>query len=160
MPPLALQAERPFLKQTRQRTSRQPILHSETVSTSASALQLMPPVSTTCSRSTIRSEMTEYVLPDPTLVFRGIATGPDGSIWFTAASPNAGEVRRIGPGGVLTEFRITTSGAITEFAVPALLSGVGDMTVGPGGKPAADLCGCYIANGLTVTTSELRREEP
>lgn len=86
---------------------------------------------------------TEYPAPsgDP----RVIATGPDGNLWFTEATPN--KIGRITTAGVVTEFsvsgtpqgitsgpdgnlwfteyngqrigRITTAGAITEFSLPS-----------------------------------------
>ena len=46
-----------------------------------------------------------------------IATGPDGNLWFTDAGSN-----EIG--------RITTTGAITKFAVPTAASGVHGIIAG------------------------------
>lgn len=48
----------------------------------------------------------------------GITTGPDGAIWFTEPYTN-----RIG--------RMTSSGALTEYAVPTAAAGLGRIVAGP-----------------------------
>jgi virginiamycin B lyase len=50
----------------------------------------------------------------------GIATGPDGNLWFTEISGN-----KIG--------RLTPAGVITEFSLPTARSGPGRITAGPDG---------------------------
>ena len=43
-----------------------------------------------------------------------IAPGPDGNVWFTANTPNGGEIGRVTPAGKLTQFAVTASpGGIT-----------------------------------------------
>ncbi len=69
---------------------------------------------------TIRGTISEFALaansgPD------AIATGPDGALWFTEETSN-----KIG--------RITPSGSITEFSLPAPNSGPGAITKGPDGN--------------------------
>ncbi|HUD89735.1 MAG TPA: hypothetical protein VMR17_25025, partial [Xanthobacteraceae bacterium] len=39
----------------------------------------------------------------------GIATGPDGNVWFTESQETAGNIGRITPAGVITEFAVTTN---------------------------------------------------
>jgi virginiamycin B lyase len=51
----------------------------------------------------------------------GIASGPDGNLWFTEAGGN-----NIG--------RITTAGSITEFAIPTAGSGPAGIASGPDGN--------------------------
>ena len=92
----------------------------------------------------------------------GIASGPDGNLWFTEAYGN--KIGRITPGGVITEFaiptsdgqpygitagpdgnlwfveewgnkigRITTGGSVTEFAIPTAGSQTSVIARGPDG---------------------------
>ena len=92
----------------------------------------------------------------------GIATGPDGNVWFT--EENSSKVGRITPSGTITRFsvptpgslggitggpdgnvwftefngnkvaRITPSGTITEFPVPTSSAGLAGITTGPDGN--------------------------
>src|SRR5438552_3803240 len=67
--------------------------------------------------------ITEYSIPTAGSGPYGIVAGPDGALWFTELFAN-----KIG--------RITTSGAITEYAIPPLNFGGGtpnDITAGPDG---------------------------
>jgi len=69
---------------------------------------------------------TEYPVPAGVTVY-GIAAGPDGALWFTEALTEA-NATKIG--------RITTNGAVTEFAVPTPSYEGGyltDITRGPDG---------------------------
>jgi virginiamycin B lyase len=69
-------------------------------------------------RMTIGGTVTKFVSPD----FAGeITAGPDGNLWFTEPATN-----RIG--------RITTAGAIAEFAIPTLNSAPRGITTGPDGN--------------------------
>jgi streptogramin lyase len=62
-------------------------------------------------------EITEFPLPTPSSGPAGIATGPDGALWFTEQAAN-----KIG--------RITTWGEIIEFSIPT-----------PGSKPLSIVAG-------------------
>jgi virginiamycin B lyase len=71
----------------------------------------------------VAQSFAEYVAPTANSSVFGIAAGPDGALWFTEVNSN-----KIG--------RITTSGAVTEFAVPPPKFGggfPGDITRGPDG---------------------------
>ncbi len=65
--------------------------------------------------------ITEYALPTSNSGATGIASGPDGNLWFTEAGGN-----RIG--------RITASGEITEYPVPTWGSAPDAITSGPDGN--------------------------
>jgi streptogramin lyase len=62
--------------------------------------------------------LTEFPVPTSNYGPLGITSGPDGNLWFTSTS-------------ALSIGRITPSGTITEFPVPALSSGI---TSGPDGN--------------------------
>jgi streptogramin lyase len=62
--------------------------------------------------------ITEFPIPTAGSDPSGIATGPDGAVWFTEFRGN-----RIG--------RITTAGVVSEFAIPTSDSGPVDIAVGP-----------------------------
>jgi len=67
--------------------------------------------------------ITEYAVPTSSSGPVSITSGPDGALWFTESDGN-----KIG--------RITTAGAITEYAVPIVdnsLSGFDSITAGPDG---------------------------
>src|SRR5437870_8517656 len=66
-------------------------------------------------------DITEFPVPTASSESRGIAPGPDGSLWFTEEQGN-----HIG--------RISTSGAVTEFAVPTASSGPHGIAPGPDGN--------------------------
>jgi virginiamycin B lyase len=54
---------------------------------------------------------------------RGIATGPDGNLWFVESGPHPGAVARV-----------TLDGAVTEFALPtAAIDSINAITAGPDG---------------------------
>jgi streptogramin lyase len=104
---------------------------------------------------------TEYPVPTPSSQMLGIATGPDGNVWFTE---QLGEkVGRITPQGVITEFpipgtivspqaitagpdgnlwfadfvsigRVTPSGSFAHFPVPSQSLPAYGMTAGPDGN--------------------------
>jgi len=105
--------------------------------------------------------MPEVPLPDGSEPL-GVATGPDGNLWFVLAGSNA--VGRITTSGVVTQFaiptansapaalaagadanlwfteldankigRITTSGVVTEFPIPTPGSQPAEITAGPDG---------------------------
>jgi virginiamycin B lyase len=61
-----------------------------------------------------------YVVPAANTVATGIATGPDGALWFTAWPGNA-------------ILRITTSGVATSYPVPTAKSQPQSITAGPDG---------------------------
>jgi len=106
---------------------------------------------------------TEFPVPTAASGPHAIASGPDGSLWFTEADGN--QIGRITPAGVFTEFpipttnsfadgitagsdgslwfaeysankigRITTVGVITEFPVPTANSGPSGIAAGPDGN--------------------------
>jgi streptogramin lyase len=65
--------------------------------------------------------ITEYPIPTANSNPQGIATGPDGNLWFTEFTGN-----KIG--------RITLAGGITEFPIPTPNSGPRAITAGPDGN--------------------------
>jgi streptogramin lyase len=105
-------------------------------------------------------EFTEFPIPTPNSGPTGIATGPDGNLWFTETS--AGKIGRITTGGTVSEFalpnprdepegiaqgpdgnlwftevfgdaigRISTNGEITEFPLPSEVSRPTGIASGP-----------------------------
>ena len=105
----------------------------------------------------------DFPIPSANTFPRGIAAGPDGSLWFTEY--NANKIGRITTGGVITEFpiptastqpsgiaagpdgnlwfteynankigRITTAGDVTEFPVPTANSHPYGIAAGPDGS--------------------------
>jgi len=86
------------------------------------------------ARLTTAGVMTIFPIPTATLTPFFITAGPDGNLWAGAVGgywPNWTSV-----GGVLA--RVTTSGVVTEFSLPASTSSaaypdMGAITVGPGG---------------------------
>jgi uncharacterized repeat protein (TIGR01451 family) len=73
--------------------------------------KLLPPTGT----------IVEFTLPNTGSRPWGIASGPDGNLWFAENNGN-----RIG--------RITTAGVITEFAIPTASALPGGITAGPDGN--------------------------
>src|SRR5262249_9464525 len=69
--------------------------------------------------ATPRASITEFTVPTPQSLPSGITAGPDGALWFTEALGH-----KIG--------RISTSGAITEFPLPAGAS-LSGIATGPDG---------------------------
>jgi virginiamycin B lyase len=83
--------------------------------------------------------ITEYPLPAASSP-RAITKGPDGNLWFT-------EVNKIG--------KITTSGVITEYAIPTANSGLAGITAGPDGniwftEPSGNKIGKISPDGVIV----------
>ena len=66
-------------------------------------------------------DITEFTIPTAASSPQGIATGPDGNLWFTEFS--SGKVGRLTPGGTFTEFTIATSNSQPT-----------DITAGPDGN--------------------------
>ncbi|WP_210200102.1 hypothetical protein [Bradyrhizobium sp. ARR65] len=95
------------------------------------ALWFTEPVGGKIERITTDGKITEFALPNPDAQPWGITTGPDGAMWFTQASC----VRQPGPHCTIGNKigRITTTGSITEFAVPSDGSGPHSITTGPDG---------------------------
>lgn len=105
-------------------------------------------------------EITEFLVPTPDSYPRDIAAGPDGNLWFTEVRAKVG---RITTAGTITEFetsqrpanipsdivagpdgalwftgsygigRISTSGKVTAFGLPAGLGSLWGIGVGPDG---------------------------
>jgi streptogramin lyase len=92
-------------------------------------------------------DITEYPVPTASGLVR-ITMGPDGNVWFTESVAN-----RVA--------KITTSGAVTEYALPTAGRLPGDIAVGPDGNlwftESGSGTGGYIAS---VTTSGLFTEYP
>ncbi|MGQ0682300.1 Vgb family protein [Bradyrhizobium sp.] len=82
-------------------------------------------------RITIDGKISEFALPDPDAQPLGITTGPDGALWFTEASCVRKRASRCVIGNKIG--RITTTGVITEFAIPSDGSGPHSITAGPDG---------------------------
>ncbi|SDI18147.1 virginiamycin B lyase [Bradyrhizobium sp. Rc2d] len=95
------------------------------------ALWFTEPVSGKIVRMTTDGEMTEFALPNPDAQPWGIATGPDGALWFTEASCVRQQASRCIVGNRIG--RITTSGSVTEFAIPSDGSETHSITTGPDG---------------------------
>ncbi|WGS20596.1 MULTISPECIES: hypothetical protein [unclassified Bradyrhizobium] len=95
------------------------------------ALWLTEPVSGKIVRMTVDGKITEFALPNSDAQPWGITRGPDGALWFTEASC----VRQPGPRCAIGNKigRITTTGSVTEFAVPSDGSGPHSITTGPDG---------------------------
>jgi streptogramin lyase len=72
-------------------------------------------------RGNLLGQITEFTIPTAGSAPEGIATGPDGNLWFTESSGN-----KIG--------RVTTVGAIDEFEVPTPGSSPWGITAGPDGN--------------------------
>jgi virginiamycin B lyase len=111
----------------------------------------------TIDRVTPAGAVTAFPIPTPGSHPTGIAAGPDGALWFT----EAGKVGRIASDGTITEFsatasggqiaagpdgalwfteptanrigRTTTTGQVTEFAVPTPSAYPTAITAGPDG---------------------------
>jgi streptogramin lyase len=61
---------------------------------------------------------TEFPLSTAVSEPEGIATGPDGALWFTEAGTN--KIGRITAAGVITEFPVPTAGSSpTDITIPA-----------------------------------------
>jgi len=93
------------------------------------ALWFTEGASSKIGRITTAGVITEYALPVNTNPL-GISVGPDGALWFAEAglwtpSGFVGGGQKIG--------RITTSGVISEFAIPTATSRPGGITMGPDG---------------------------
>jgi virginiamycin B lyase len=82
-------------------------------------------------RITADGEITEFALPNPDAQPWGITTGPDAALWFTEASCVRQPDLRCGVGNKIG--RITTTGLVTEFTIPAQGSGPHSITTGPDG---------------------------
>ena len=67
------------------------------------------------------AQVTEFPVPTASSNPVGIASVPDGNLWFTEGQGN-----KIG--------KITTSGVITEFPIPTINSGPVGITAGPDGN--------------------------
>ena len=73
----------------------------------------------TIGRMTTSGTVKEYPIPTSSSVPLGIATGPDGNVWFAESASG-----KIG--------RITPAGSITEFVVPTHDGGPNQIAPGPG----------------------------
>lgn len=82
-------------------------------------------------RITTDGKISEFALPDPDAQPLGITTAPDGALWFTEASCVRKRPSRCVIGNKIG--RITTTGLVTEFAVPSDGSGPHSITAGPDG---------------------------
>ncbi len=114
-------------------------------------------------RITLDGTVTEFATPTANAAPFGIATGPDGNLWFAERLGN--RIGRVTIAGIITEFslptsgsqpfgiaagpdgalwfteqagnrigRITMAGAISEFAIPTAGSGPAGITAGPDGN--------------------------
>lgn len=95
------------------------------------ALWFTEPVTGKIERITTDGKITEFALPDPDAQPWGITVGPDGALWFTEASCVRQTGSRCTGGNKIG--RITTTGLVTEFAVPSDGSGPHSITTGPDG---------------------------
>jgi streptogramin lyase len=83
-----------------------------------------PNTASRIGRITTAGAVTEFALPDPASTPQGITAGPDGALWFFEAGDLGGTPQAVPP----KIGRITTGGAITEFAIP-----YGPTVAGPTG---------------------------
>jgi streptogramin lyase len=88
------------------------------------------------ARMTTTGQVSEFPMPLPFTMPQHIVAGPDGALWFTE-----GGATRIG--------RITTAGAITEYAIPS--GGASGIAVGPDG--ALWFTERYVSKVGRVTTT-------
>jgi virginiamycin B lyase len=95
------------------------------------ALWFTEPVSGKIERITTDGKITEFALPNSNAQPWGITAGPDGALWFTESAC----VRQPGPRCIIGNKigRITTTGSVTEFAVPTDGSGPHSITTGRDG---------------------------
>jgi virginiamycin B lyase len=82
-------------------------------------------------RITPSGNVTVFPFPTGGFVDDSLTVGPDGNLWFPEKSPFA-ELRGFREGKGIG--RITSSGAITEFSLPAAGPILGTLTVGPDGN--------------------------
>lgn len=82
-------------------------------------------------RMTTAGVVTEYPLPNANSGPFQIANGPDGALWFTEAGP---ENYNGTPAGGNRIGRITTSGDITDYAIPTANSFPWGISAGPDGN--------------------------
>jgi streptogramin lyase len=87
------------------------------------AIWFTEPLAASIGRITPTGSITHYAIPPDTGLPRSIAAGSDGALWFTARESSALSLGAIG--------RITTSGALTIFPLPAPIN-PGAITAGPG----------------------------
>ena len=95
------------------------------------ALWFTEPVTGKIERITTDGKITEFALPNCNAQPWGITAGPDGALWFTESAC----VRQPGPRCIIGNKigRITTTGSVTDFAVPTDGSGPHSITTGPDG---------------------------
>ena len=95
------------------------------------ALWFTDPLASKIGRITTSGAVTEFALPANTNPFT-IVAGPDGALWFTETGI-PGNTAGTFTGGGQKIGRITTSGVITEYAIPTANSNPFGITVGPDG---------------------------
>jgi virginiamycin B lyase len=95
------------------------------------ALAALGLVLLTASGGSAAPALTEFALPNSNSNPNDITTGPDGALWFTEEGAFDMNRNPLGPSKI---GRITTGGAITEFATPAANSDPRGITVGPDGN--------------------------
>lgn len=84
-------------------------------------------IMSTIASVVVGQEVTGFVLPTAGMQPLAVAAGPDGNIWFTAATFDGG-----GPAAAVIG-RSTLTGSIVEFPIPGESAG-GDITAGPDGN--------------------------
>src|SRR6185437_2405587 len=74
----------------------------------------------------------QYAIPNTWAFIQpgGITAGPDGALWFTFANYTSPAGGTVGVGGIIG--RVSTSGSVTEFPLPAGIS-PGPIAAGPDG---------------------------
>ncbi len=84
----------------------------------------------TIGRITPTGTVTEFPLPASTTGLGSITAGPDGNLWFTEMVSGPAS-----PGGQIVQIgRITPTGTVTEFPLPASTTIPGSITAGPDGN--------------------------
>ncbi len=97
------------------------------------------------------ASVTEFTLPTGVYIGGGIASGPDGALWFTAKDGNTAQIGRLTTSGGLSWF-----GGLTD-PEPGY-SGPRDITAGPDGRlwftePNVNMIGAITTDGVVTEYS-------
>jgi virginiamycin B lyase len=109
-----------------------------------------PPIPPIIGAITTSGALTEFPVPtaaNANVTLGGVAAGSDGRLWFTEFSQDSNGNPT--GGGIAA---ITTSGTVSEYAIPTANSVPGEITAGPDGalwftQVTGDLNGCQVVAG-------------